>query len=369
MIGKKVVTLYIDDTSIRLLVAQGDQIKKWATLPLETDLVRDGVIVDKTKVAAAIGKLFKEQKVRAKKVIVGINGLHCLSQLITLPYLPRELFVEAVQREAERVLPVPLEELYIFWQTVASSGEETLVFVAALPREDTEALIDTVRQAGINPYIMDLAPLTLTRMADKATATVIDVQATQIDIAIMVGGIPQLLRSMSLPRKDMSLEDKLPTIKDELERTIKFYNTSHPEKPFESDLPIFASGELAEATEACQSLADQLEFPVLILSSPFKLPEGFPQSHYMVNIGLALKELSPRKWVSLSIVNLNTLPEVYRPKPITLGRVLFPLGIAAAIGVILFLGMLVRGTAADTANLQGQVDLTNQQLLLRLEKW
>jgi hypothetical protein len=32
--AKKVVTLYIDDTSIRLMVAQGKRIKKWADLPL-----------------------------------------------------------------------------------------------------------------------------------------------------------------------------------------------------------------------------------------------------------------------------------------------------------------------------------------------
>jgi len=33
--AKKVVTLYIDDISIRLLVAKGKRVQKWARLPLE----------------------------------------------------------------------------------------------------------------------------------------------------------------------------------------------------------------------------------------------------------------------------------------------------------------------------------------------
>ena len=90
--AKKVVTLYIDDTSLRLLVARGDRVKKWATLPLESGLVRDGVVVDEAKVAAKIKELFKSQKVSPKNVVTGMSGLNSLSQLITLPHLPEAMF-------------------------------------------------------------------------------------------------------------------------------------------------------------------------------------------------------------------------------------------------------------------------------------
>ncbi len=38
------VTLYIDDTSIRLLVSQGQRVKKWADLQLEPGLVKGSVV-------------------------------------------------------------------------------------------------------------------------------------------------------------------------------------------------------------------------------------------------------------------------------------------------------------------------------------
>jgi len=367
--AKKVVTLYINDTSIRLLVAKGNRVKKWATLPLESGLVEDGVVVNEAKVAAIIREFFKAQKVKPKKVITGMSGLHSLSQLITLPHLSEAMLAEAVMREAERVLPVPLDELYTSWQIVPASGEETLVFLTAFYRKTVDALVKALRQAGVKPYLMDLAPLALTRVVDKATAMVADVRSVEVDIVIMVEGVPQLIRSLPLPGEAGSPEDRLPIIREELERTIKFYNSSNPENPLESGLPIFVSGELVEAPEALQSLADKLKHTILPLPSPLKPTKGFDSSQYMVNIGLALKELSLKKQASAVLVDLNILPEVYRPKALTLSRVFIPFGTTAAIGTIFFLGMLAQSAVADTANLQNQVDFTNRLLEIRLEKW
>jgi Tfp pilus assembly protein PilN len=89
----------------------------------------------------------------------------------------------------------------------------------------------------------------------------------------------------------------------------------------------------------------------------------------MVNIGLALKELSLEKRASAVLVDLNILPEAYRTKALTLSKGLIPLGTIAAIGAIYFLGMFVQNAVADTANLQNQVDFTNRLLEIRLEKW
>ena len=84
-----VVTLYIDDTSIRLLVTQGQKVKKWADLKLEPGLVKDTMVVQEAEVAARIKKLLKSQKVNTRRVILGYSGLHSLTRPATLPQLPR----------------------------------------------------------------------------------------------------------------------------------------------------------------------------------------------------------------------------------------------------------------------------------------
>jgi len=362
LIAKKVVTLYIDDTSLKLLVAKGNQVKKWATLPLEPGLIRDGVVADKAEVAAQIKGLLKSQNVGGRKVIVGLSGLHCLFRVITLPRLPEAQLAEAVVWETKRALPVPVEELYISWQVVSTAGEETQVFLAALPRNAADTLIETLHEAGVKPYLMDLAPLALAKVVGEATAIVIDVRSAEVDIVVMVEGVPQLIRPLALPHEVSSLNEKLPAIKEELNRTIKFYNSSHPEKPLEPSIPIFASGELGEEPAVCQSLAKELNYSFLLLSSPLEYPEGLAPAHYMVNIGLAFKQLPLGKKASLSLVELNVLPEVYQPKPIPVSKILVSLGVIVAVGLLVVVAMRVQDAAADTALLRTQVDETNHLL-------
>ncbi|GAI33066.1 unnamed protein product, partial [marine sediment metagenome] len=246
--------------------------------------------------------------------------------------------------------------------------EEIQVFLAASPRNAADALIKTLRQAGLDPYLIDFKPLALARLVDKPTAIIVDAQSTELDIVIMVDGIPQPVRSLSLPNKAPTLSEKLPAIIEELKRTIKFYNSIHSEKPLDSSIPIFVSGELAQEPEVCQSLASELKYPVSPLVPPLECPEGLAPSQYMVNIGLALKELSPPKAkANFSLVNLNALPEAYRPKPISLTKTLIVPGIIViAIGLLFPLVTLVQDATADTASLRGELDTINQLIEQRL---
>ncbi len=353
---RSVVTLYIDDSSLRLLVAKGKKVEKWADLTLEPGLIRDGVILNEAEVAAKIKELLKGLGVRNKKVVAGLSGLRCLTPLISLPQLPKALLPEAIRQETETIMPVPMEQFYLTWQTIPSRGEEK-VFVVAVPRNAADALVKTLRQAGVEPDLMDIKPLALARAVKEATAIIVDVQPTEFDIVIMVDGIPQPIHTQSLPRAAKSWKEKLPIIRQELDKTMKFYDSSHPENPLASDTPIFVSGELTP-----ESLAGELKHPVLPLSPPLKCPPGLLLGRYMANIGLALKKISSVRRACPSKVNVNALPDVYRPEAPSLINMLAPPIILVAVALLIFLFMLIRNTAADTAAGQDQLDTVKQIL-------
>ncbi len=367
--AKNIVTLYIDDTSIRLLVTHDNRIRKWADLPLEPGLVKNSVVIKEAEVAAKIKQLFKDRKVNAKKVIVGLSGLHCLSRPITLPQLPKEMLDEAVRREAKRVLPVPLEQLYVSWQTIPAPEGKIHVFLVAVPCKTADALLKVLRQAGLKPYLMDIKPLLLARVVKEETAVIVDVQPTEFDIVIMAGGVPQPIRTVSLPSGALSWRKKLPMIRDELARTIEFYNSNEPEKPLAPSVPILASGELAGEPELCQSLSDKLGYPVLPLSSPqLKYPEGLDPNRYLVNIGLALKRLSLGKEAGPLFVNINALPTAYQPKPFSFARVFALPGTVITIGLLVSFVMLIQGASADIASTRVRLNATNQLLQQKLSQ-
>ncbi len=360
--AKRVVTLYIDDTSLRLLVTQGKRIRKWADLPLAPGLVKSAVVVKEAEVTAKVKQLLKAQKVKAKKIVVGLSGLHCLSRPIILPQLPKAMLAEAVMREAKRVLPVPLEQLYISWQTTPAPAGKIQVFLVAIPCKTADALLSMLRQAGLKAHLMDIKPLALARVAGEATAVIVDVQPTEFDLVIMANGVPQPIRTVPLPSEALSWTEKLPMIRDELDKTIKFFNSNNPENPLVASVPIFVSGELADEPELCQSLSNELGYPVSPLSSPLKCPESLASNHYMANIGLALKELSSVRGTGFSVANLNVLPTAYRPKPISLTRIFALPSAVVFIGLLIPLAMLIQDASADITSVRSQLDATDQLL-------
>ncbi len=358
-------TIYIDDSAIWVLVVRGRKVRSWATVPLEPGLVKDGLILDEDAIARKVRELQRAEHIGDRKVIAAISGINCLYRSLTLPELPRDLLPEAVRREAGRALGVPLEQLYLSWQALPSAKGETLIYLAASPRNSADALISALRKAGLNPYLIDLKPLALARTITESRAIIIDLQPSSFDVVVMAEGIPHVTRSLSLSQ-EASLEEKIPTIVGELDRAITFYNSGHKDKPIEDTVPLLVSGELAEHEDVWKLLAGRARRPVQTLLPPMESREGFPSNQYTTNLGLALKELAPEKGAAYSLVNLNALPEVYIPKPRPVSEVLFVPTIIAGIALVALGAFLTIPNFPYTTALRAELAVTNQRVTSQL---
>lgn len=357
----EIVSLYVDDANLRLLVIRGKRVKKWAEFPLEPGLIKNNIILKEAEVAGRIKQLFELRKVKTKKIILGLSALHCLSRPITLPQLPREMLAEAVIREARRVLPVPPEQLYITWQPIPSPPGKTRVFLVAIPRRIADSVLEMLRRAGLKPYHMDLKPLVLARVVTVPDAIIIDMQRTEFDIVMMTERVPQPIRTVAFFNGIISRRDKLLLIKEELGRTISFYNSNNPEKPLAPDVPIFASGELTDATELRTSIAEEFGHPVQSFSIPLQYPLFFDPVSYMVNMGLTLKKSA--KEARASAANQNILPAPYQPKPISLARtIVLPAAVFAIVSLIVFTSFM-RDASASIESIRNQLNNNNRLLI------
>jgi type IV pilus assembly protein PilM len=360
--AQKVVTLYVDDTSIRVLVTGGQRAKKWADLPLEPGLVKNSVVLKPAEVAAKIRQLFKDHKINSKKVTLGISGLHCLTRPLLLPQLPKEMLEEAVRREAKRVLPVSPDQLYLSWTSLPSTDGKSHVFMVGTPVNVVDALVHTLHLAGLKPDLLGIKPLLLARIVKDLTAIIVDVQPTEFDIVIKADGIPQPVRTVSFPEGEITWQNKVSLIQNEINRTIDFYNADNKGFPLTPALPVFVSGELAEAAEQSQALSQKLNRPVIPLTPPFENTDGLNPNRYMANMGLVLKKAVPLHSPPLSLFNLNILPKVYQPEPISLIRITAVPSAISSIGFLLLLIFVTQSTLADISEVRGQLNSTTQLL-------
>jgi type IV pilus assembly protein PilM len=355
--AKRITTLFIRDDAVNLLVMGDMRVEKWASLPLDPGLVSQGLILDEAQMANKLKELFKLEKVATGRVIAGLSGHNSVYRIMTLPELPEAVLPEAVKREAKRVIPVPLEEVYLSYQPLPSVEGETRVFLAAFPRNAADALYRTLHRAGIQPYIMDLAPLALCRIANEPRSIIVNASSDHTDIIVMAERIPQLIHRLSLHGEAEPLSERSSAIAEEIDRTIAFYNSSHQETPLDATVPILVCGDLAQAPDSWPSLAGNSGCPVSILPSPVESPEGFDPNEFIVNIGLALKELLPEKGeANFSLVNLNTLPEIYLPKPVRLPNIFVQIGIGIGVILILFMGYLVYNKSSHINVLRSELE-------------
>jgi len=355
--AKKITTLFIRDNVINLLVMQGRQVEKWASLPLEPGLVSQGLIVDEAQVADRVKQIFKETGAQTTNVITALSGHDSIYRIITMPELPDAILPEAVKREARRTIPMPLEEVYFAYQRLPTVTKgESRIFLVTFPRNLADALIKTLTRAGLRPYKLDLAPLALCRIPNEPRAIIVNSRLEHLDVMVIAERLPQVIRRLALPGETASLEEKLPFIAEEFKRTVAFYNSSHLEQPLDPSVPVFVCGDLAEAPDTWQSVVSGAGYPVSPLPAPVKFPEDFNTNEFMVNIGLALKELALEKEeANFSIVNFNALPEVYVPPGFSIARVLVPVGLVLGIGLIIFGVIFVQTNRAQTESLRSEL--------------
>jgi len=358
--AKNTTSLYINDTSIRLMVTSGKRITKLADVPLDVGLSEINTEEKEAELVARLKQLFKSNKISARKIILGVSGLHSLTRPVSLPELPRAMLDEAIMREATRVLPVPIEQLYISWQTTSTSEGKIKAFMVAIPKQIADTLIRVLNKAGFKPYLMDIKPLALARLAREDTAIIVDVQQKEFDIVVMVNRTPQPIRTVAFPEESLSLNEKIQIVKDELKRTIEFHNVNNPETLIHSNAPLLVSGELADEPELYELLAQELGYQVSPLTSPLKCLKQLDPSHHLVNVGLALKEF-PREAGPL-LPNFNTLPTPYLPKPISLNRIMaIPTAVVAA-SLIILLAMMIQNAGASIES--AQVQLTSNNFII-----
>ncbi|KPK24578.1 MAG: hypothetical protein AMJ70_01600 [Dehalococcoidia bacterium SG8_51_3] len=366
--AQKVITLYIDHARIRLLETSGKRIKKWAEVALEPGMIKNGEVLKQEEVAAKIKQLFQARKIDSKQITLGISGQYCLTRPIILPQMPKEMLEEAIRREANRVLPVSSEQLYLQWQSIPAPEGKLQVFLVAIPRTAADALFNTVRLAGLKVDVMDMKPMLLARIVNDTMAIIVDVQPKDYDIVIMGNGIPQPIRTVSFSKETLPWPEKITQIQDDVTRTIEFYNANNPETPIATTLPVLVSGELAGEAKQCQVLSEGLSRPVQPLSLPLESPDGLDRHLYMANMGLVLKKIAPLNGSGLLANELNLLPAVYQPEPISLTRILVIPGAVIAIGLLLLLALMIQNTYSDISEMRGQLNTSNNLLQQRMSQ-
>ena len=364
LFSRTYVTLNINAGDIRAFSMKGGRVKKWGSTPLAAGLVRDGLILQPNAVAEAIHLLFETMKIPKKRVIVSVTGLSFTYRVLSLPKMAPELLDEAIERAAKREMPLPVEELYLSWQTLEEKDMENDFFVLGVPRNLVTAVVETLTGAGIKPYIMDLKPLALARAPAKNDAIVVSMEPECFDIVLSVNGITEVMHAVTPKSEGATIHDHVRQLADELSRTVKYYNSSHSENPLSADTPLLLTGQLSAGSGTSELIQAEMEYPVKLLVPPLSFQPELPVALYAANMGLALRKTKATN--GFHDTQLNILAGTYHPRRVHISlKSLAPyLALVAIAGLLIPFFQFKGDAVAETAYLQSELSMAAHELHL-----
>lgn len=288
---KKKVSISIEGTTLRIIACEGKRITKWANLPFNPTLLRNGFIANPKDMSQVIKNALNGKDLKQKKVIVALPGFQSLSRIITLPRARDVNPKVVIPREAIRLMPVSMENSSIFWQALKKEKTQQSFFVLAVPKQPLLRLVETIRLAGLKPSKVDIAPLALARAVNQSDAIIANAENNGIDIVIVRDHIPYVMRSVFSGEETIPLESLAPRVVEELGINIGYYNDNNRDNPLPSNLPVYLCGACAIDPDLPSMVQREIGYPVGELKSTLRTPRDFPTAQMMVNIGLILKEL------------------------------------------------------------------------------
>lgn len=153
----------------------------------------DGVVTQPEVVAKAAYELFNHHligDITTRRVAIAIPAYRTFTRSIQLPDLKPAEMQEAVELEAEQYISTPLEELYLDYEIVRQAGNNTQLFMVAVPRTIVDSYLELAQIMGLEAVLIEPTLSSSSRLFSNDTQSseptlIIDFGSLSSDISIV----------------------------------------------------------------------------------------------------------------------------------------------------------------------------------------
>jgi type IV pilus assembly protein PilM len=204
LIGKKgVVGLDIGSRYLKLAQLNagkdGYELTLFNMMPLEKDIISDGMILNKSKLASSIKELFSKSGLKKADVAIGLSGhSSVITKLIRVPRITEEELSLNIKYEAEQYIPFDIKDVNIDFEILGPSKDEEGmmdVMLVAVKKTVMEDYIEVVQQAGLTPSVVDIDCFAVGNMyelnygiTDRKIVALVNIGACKTNINIVKNG-------------------------------------------------------------------------------------------------------------------------------------------------------------------------------------
>jgi type IV pilus assembly protein PilM len=220
-VARRLIGLDIGTNAVRVVELEpgGElpRVTSFGQVALPPDAMREGEIVDRAAVTAAIQRLWKELSLRKGEVRVGVASPRVLVRTLDLPVMSEEDLAGALRFQAQELIPIPYEEAVLDFQVIeqlpvpeaTADGvppqQMQRVLLAAAHKDMVASLVAAVRAAGLTVSAVDLVPLALIRAIGRRVSdngsgaeAIVSIGGGVTVVVVHEAGLPRFVRVLGL---------------------------------------------------------------------------------------------------------------------------------------------------------------------------
>lgn len=213
MAKTRVIGLDIGTTGVRAAEVEFDsggapagaaaRVVRAGFVPLPWGAVHDGEVAEPATVSTAIRRLWSEQKLSSKDVVIGVGNQRVLVRELDMPALPPAQLRAALPFQVEGLIPVAASDALLDFYPVSSStgaeGPQLHGLLVAATAETVLANTRAVEAAGLRPTMVDLNAFAVARVQSRSgfasgVVAFVDIGARVTNVSIVVDGHPRFVR-------------------------------------------------------------------------------------------------------------------------------------------------------------------------------
>ena len=181
-----------------------------ATIP--DGAVDDGTLNEPEIVGEIISELFKNLKIKKKKIGFSISGYSVIVKKVNLAVMSDKELEEHIQSEAEQYIPFDLDDVYLDFQdlkTNVGDDDRTDVMLVAAKQEVVDDYLEMLEGLGLKPVIVDVDGFALENTFEynypkEGNVALVDIGASKMNINIISAGVSVVARDIVVGSRQLT---------------------------------------------------------------------------------------------------------------------------------------------------------------------
>ncbi|MDP3770872.1 MAG: pilus assembly protein PilM, partial [bacterium] len=171
---------------------------------------------DLNAVAATLREVCAKAKVESNRAVTSLPIAAVFSSIISLPRMSKKELPAAVQWEAKKLVPLPIEEMIIDWKLLTPEAELTKknsttksirVLLTGAPKQLVQQYITVFKAAKLELLSLETEAFALIRSLvgdDPSVVLILDIGMARTSMVIVDTGVPILSRSIDIGGQDFT---------------------------------------------------------------------------------------------------------------------------------------------------------------------